>query len=372
MRLAAALENLPALPALEREWRELESRVAPSFFLSWDWIGLWLELLPPRVAPRLLRVKRGEATAGLAIVCAHGRLRSRVVPVRRWLLNSTGDERLDELTTEYNGLLCARSDAVEVTRTGVGALLAEPGWDELAIDGLDRLDVVAPVAGLGLRAVVDEKPDHFVEFASLRAGGQSWLDALEPRVRAMVRRTLKECQSIGAITFEAAKTADEALAYLSGLERLHTAAWAARGKPGSFAGARFGEFHRELVRRRFADGRIQLSRLRVGDAAVGFLYNFAHGTRVYAYQSGFDLAFASTAHWRPGVACHALAIEAALAGGASEYRFMAGAQRYKRQMANAQASMAWVAWQRPRWRFGVERALRAARERLRGPAPSDE
>ena len=99
---------------------------------------------------------------------------------------------------------------------------------------------------------------------------------------------------------------------------------------------------------------------------------FSHRGVVYAYQSGFDLAFADSNNWRPGLVTHVLAIEASLATGALRYHFMAGDQRYKRQLSTHVAHMDWASLQRPRWKFAVERLLRTARERLRPTPPSAE
>lgn len=363
---------LPALSRLEGEWRALEARGEPSFFTSWSWIGTWLECLPSGLHPRLLRATRAERTVGLAIVYARGVTRAGFVRSRRLSLNSTGDAYLDELTTEYNGILCEAGEEGAVAQACAAVVLADGEWDEFGVDGLAAMERLEDFAMGTLRREVIERPDCFVDLEALRGAATPWLDAIEPKVRSMVKRSLKECQAHGDLTFETATTPAIALEYLDGLKRLHTASWRARGKPGSFANAFFDAFHRRLVESRFHEGVIQLSRLRIGERAVGYLYNFRHRGEVYAYQSGFDLAFLDTTAWRPGVACHAHAIEMNFADGAATYRFMAGDQRYKRQLATATGRMAWVTWQRPRWRFAVERMLRAARARLRSRRPSVE
>ena len=43
MPLQATLRPLTDLTALETIWRDLESRADRAFFLSWTWIGSWLE-----------------------------------------------------------------------------------------------------------------------------------------------------------------------------------------------------------------------------------------------------------------------------------------------------------------------------------------
>lgn len=372
MPIRVELLSLPPLAMLEAEWRALEARGAPSFFTSWAWIGTWLECLPQGQKARLLRASRAGLLVGLAIVCSTRVTRPGFVRSRRMSLNSTGDAFLDELTIEYNGIVCEPGEERAVAQACAATILADGDWDEFSVDGLAGTDRLADLSPGELRREVRDRPDYFVDLEALRADAKPWLEAVEPKVRTMVGRSLKECESHGIVTFETATTVALALEFLDGLKRLHTESWVARGKPGSFANAFFDTFHRRLVERRFHEGVIQLSRLAIGARDVGYLYNFTHGNQVYAYQSGFDLGFADTTAWRPGIACHAHAIEASLAGGAAAYRFMAGDQRHKRQLATSSGRMVWATWQRPRWRFAIERALRRLRVRLRGARPSGE
>lgn len=370
--IQAEVLALPALALLEAEWRALEARGTPSFFISWSWIGTWLACLPPGIDPRLLRATRAGRTVGLAILCSHQLTRAGFVRARRLSLNSTGDAYLDEPTIEYNGFLCEAGEEGAVARACAAVVLADGGWDEFAVDGLAPVERLEDFAMGNLRREVLERPDYFVDFGALRGAEKSWLAAIEPKARSTVKRSFKECREHGVLAFETATTPALALEYLHEMKRLHTASWRARGKPGSFANAFFDTFHQRLVESRFHEGVIQISRLRIGDRAVGYLYNFTHRGEVYTYQSGFDVAFLDTTAWRPGLVCHAHSIEMNFAQGAATYRFMGGEQRYKRQLSTATGTIAWVTWQRPRWRFALERMLRAARARLRSWRPSPE
>ena len=64
-----ALEPLTSPDALALEWRALEGET--SFFLTWDWIGLWLEMLPQALRPMLLALLSLRRKAHL--VYAHRR-----------------------------------------------------------------------------------------------------------------------------------------------------------------------------------------------------------------------------------------------------------------------------------------------------------
>lgn len=363
----AWLEPLPPLPQLEAQWRDLESRSDHSFFLTWWWIGAWLEHLPPENRPRLLRVELGDSLAGLGIVCAR-RISRRIATSNALYLNSTGDPRYDELTIQYNGLLTQRGVEGWVLRAAVEQLLVEPHWDELYIDGFHRPDLTEVMANAGLLTdVLRRSPGYRVDLDELRATGRPYVESLSSRSRQHLRRSFREAEKLGELSFELAKTQEEGLTFLAELKALHQRSWNARGQPGSFANAFFDEFHADFVASHFAKGVVQLLRMKVGGHPVGYLYSFVHDGRVYVYQSAFDRAFCDTSSWRPGIVCHARAVELNLAAGMRVYDFMGADDRYKKDLATGGSEMVWVAFQRPRVKFRFEswgRALKRGAQAL--------
>jgi CelD/BcsL family acetyltransferase involved in cellulose biosynthesis len=65
---------------------------------------------------------------------------------------------------------------------------------------------------------------------------------------------------------------------------------------------------------------------------------------------------------------HALAIDHALAAGASVYDFLAGDVQYKQSLANGADMLVWLVARKPRFKYRVEAALRDMKNRLRPPA----
>ena len=153
---------------------------------------------------------------------------------------------------------------------------------------------------------------------------------------------------------------------LEQLKELHQKSWRRRGEPGCFATPIFETFHRALIRDRFRSGEIQLLRAAAGNQAIGYLYNFAYGDRIYAYQSGF--AYATNGRLKPGLLTHALAIERAMREGYAIYDFMAGEKRLKASFASHWRDMVWLSVRRPSAAFWLERQLAAAKDRWLAPA----
>jgi len=118
------------------------------------------------------------------------------------------------------------------------------------------------------------------------------------------------------------------------LEDLHARRWQSAGRTGVFASARFAAFHDEVMPRLLAgeDGAsLDLSWLVVKGEPVAASYSIRFGQKVHFYQSGRSMDVPKS--FSPGIAIHGLAIQRAIADGLHEYDFLAGASRYKRDLA---------------------------------------
>ncbi|WP_158045620.1 GNAT family N-acetyltransferase [Skermanella pratensis] len=341
------IDFLPAgsMPGLEAAWTDLQIRADGSFFLSWHWIGCWLDHLPDWARPHVLVAKRGGQVVGLAILCRRTVWRYGVVRTPSWLLHETGDRGIDNLTIEYNGILADRSCADEVTSACLLWMARNlPGCDELVLAGLDqRMEgAVRSLADqLGYRLQVRRSDSaKWVDLDAVRGRGGNYRAGLGKSSRAGVNRAIRLYEARGGIDFQVACDEQQALAFFDGLETLHRQVWAARGKTDAFSNPVFGSFHRELIRRGIDSGVVRICRAAAGGADFGYLYNFVWRGTVLNYQSGF--AYESDNRLKPGLVSHVLAIEDALDRGEAVYDFMAGSSGHKAHLSNAQAPMNWV------------------------------
>jgi CelD/BcsL family acetyltransferase involved in cellulose biosynthesis len=363
--VSVTLEALDDPSALGRTWRDLERRSRPSFFQSWAWIGCWLKQLPEQVKPRVLTVSAGGQVVGLAVFVAKRALRHGVLRAKGLYLNETGDPGIDPIGLEYNGFLTAAGNAEVVHSAAIAWLTPHvPEWDELHLGGLSAeagrsLQRAAEDAGLNWMTPVERRSDY-VDLTKLRAGSGDLLAVVSRNTRAQIRRALRLYEDQGPLSLRAATSTREALEILGELKLLHQGTWTARGRPGAFASRFFEDFHHDLVTTRFNAGNIQVLRVAVGDRPLGCLYNLVHDGRVHAYQSGFR--YDSDPRLKPGLVSHYLAIQHNLAGAAGVYDFMAGDARYKRSLGTDTTTLVWLALQRRRVRFRLERRLRSLKE----------
>jgi CelD/BcsL family acetyltransferase involved in cellulose biosynthesis len=345
----------PRAPRAEAIWRDLERRAHPPYFLTWGWVSTWLAMLPGGELPTLAVIRGDDAAVAACFLGRRRLVRHHVVPSRALFVNATGIPRYDELCVEHNGLLGARCTLARL----VAALPRD--WDELFLPAVDRTAFRDLELPRGYHVQIEhDVPAPFVDLERVRAAGD-YLAVLSANTRAQLRRARRR---VGPCELEVARTVDDALAIYDELVALHGATWRARGEPGAFADPWFQAFHRRLITDRFAHGELQLLRLRHGGGTLGCLYNLVASGRVAFYQSG--LASSPDPVVKPGLLCHAAAIEHCAAAGHAMYDLLAGSARYKLSLATGATQLVWLRVQRAHLRFAIEQRVRAWKHTLAG------
>ena len=355
-------------PVVDRDrlgatWRALALRCEPSFFQSWGWIGAWLRHMPSDREPFAAIAARNDEVIGLGVFvpCIERRRGIATVPTLR--LHESGAPALDSLFIEHNGLLAERAHAPDVWAAVLGRLLGRGARAEVVVGGL--AEPAAAACGAAARSwnfdvvVRQRRPFAWLDLDRLRRTGRPFAEALSRNTRHQLVRARALYQASGPLSLRPAQSAEEALDMLEGLKMLHQRSWRRRGRPGCFAAAGFEAFHRDLIRDRFRHGEIRLLCACAGDRPFGYLYNFASGGRIYAYQSGFD--YPADGRFKPGLISHALAIEQALRDGFAVYDFMAGQNRLKASFASDWGEMVWLAVRRRSALSWLERRFAGSR-----------
>jgi CelD/BcsL family acetyltransferase involved in cellulose biosynthesis len=328
--------------ALGERWRELEARSTCSFFQSWTWMGCLAE---ERFSdPVLLEASIHGRLLAMALF---NRRRSRTGRQVLWLCE-TGVPALDKVFIEYNGILTADSAPSELVADCLRAARLGPiggrrPWRgrSLVLSGVDRDTMAAALSSGGGSWLRQTLVAPYVDLERVRRNGADYLAGLSANARYQLRRSDRAYAAGGDLAVRRAGSVAEAHDFLGALAALHQAVWNRRGRPGAFADPQFGRFHRALIERGLPRGETELLRVTLGERPVGFLYNFRFRGQVLAYQSGFDYAGAGR-HQKPGLTCHHRAIRLAASSGAVRYDFLAGDDRYKRSLANAENRLFWL------------------------------
>ncbi len=350
-------------PELAAAWQALECRAAPSFFQSWGWIGCWLDSLPAALEPEVIEVRWRDAVVGLGVVVRRTMARRGILRSRILFLNATGDAERDAIYIEHNGLLCDQQITSAVEQRAIDWLVErDERWDELTLPGMPaRWGALAAARGLNVWWQ-QVQPAYELDLGAVRQHA----DGLRGRLSRNTRQQLRRAERVlGApARLRQAETVEEAQAFFSALKALHVASWERRGRRHAFSGAFFEPFHRALIAARFEAGEIQLLEAGAGGRPFGYLYNFVHRGRVYAYQSGF--AQGDDPRAKPGLVSHALAVERNAAAGHGVYDMLAGDNQLKRSLADRSSEMLWLTLQRDRLPLRLERSLRGLKRRLAG------
>lgn len=308
----AAVDDLAGLAA---RWHRLEARVPQEgggggFFRSWCFLSP--QFAARFGAPLLFYAREGGEDLALALLNRAG---------RRLYLHQSGDAAWDSFYIEHNGLLMA--PAAQQKLPALMADLAARG--PVVMAGVDDAHLAAAQAAGRVTGLASQ----FAPALELDGFAGAYLDQLSANTRGQIRRALKRLG--GAPAVAEPTTLAEALDWFEAMVALHQASWQARGKPGAFGPPALLDWHRQLLAEAWPAGAVRLLRVAAGAQVLGYLHYFVSGGTVHAYQSGF--AAAADARDKPGLVCHASAIEHLRAQGVRRYDFMAGAARYKLNLA---------------------------------------
>ncbi|MEO8808156.1 MAG: GNAT family N-acetyltransferase [Burkholderiaceae bacterium] len=339
-----SLDKIPPLEELAAQWRELESRARPSFFLTWSWIGNWLASLGEHVERGWVLSARQEGRlVGLAVIF-DAPIRRRLLPLgRAAYLNETGLTAFDAQSIEYNGLLLDAHCAPAVQRAMLERLCADGScWREVHLRNADASRPELAPANSAKAFRRGELHDCWlVDLHKVRERGGDFVGLLGSGRRAHIRRCLRAYAQLGPLQLTVAHDVPTALEFFDRMMVLHDSRFAEIGRQSNFSNS-FGRlFHNRLVTDAHPRGEVQMLRIAAGGNELGYLYSFVHHGRICFYQSGFDYRLLDK-RFSPGLVTLVLAIEHNAAQGMRWFDFLAGEQNYKSTLATDHSAM--ISW----------------------------
>ena len=367
--MTAGLLNITREPAsacttLRDEWLDLENRSDITIFLSWQWLGHWLQVYEPNAS--VLRVWDDDRLIGMGLVVEteerrHGLLKSRAIR-----LHQTGHKLLDQIWIEYNGFLSERGRESEVAEMCLSHLCdAMPEWDEFIVGAIDAeaADRYRQISGLH-KHVRWQAPCFGVDLNKLRRSGGHYLDTLSRNTRHQINRCHRLYMERGEVVLERPDSIEGALALFDRIGPMHLQRWGAGPDESGFANPDFVRFHRELIRAEWPEGGVDLVSVKAGGQEVASFYNLIYKQVVYFYLGG--MAVENDNRFKPGLLGHSLCIEDYRHHGFHYYDFMGGAERYKGNLGVAHRQLVQISLQRPRFKLKLEQAIRAAKHQWQG------
>lgn len=360
---------------LAPRWRALLSRSAQSQpVMTPLWQSTWWRVFgdAERRAPWIVTVEDGDSLIGLLLLSWRVTTHRAGIPVRRLELLGSGEKEADEICSDYLGAIVARGMEGAVANALAATLrdAAPSGWDELRMPSMNGEDPFVPemAAALGRNGIVTSiETSGECPYIPLPGTWDAYLQALGSSRRYAVTRSLRELEKWagpGGWELRKARTPDELDEAVRVLSQLHGERWTSAGKSGVFSSERFRRFHEIVMPMLLAgeDGAtLDLFWLSVRGEPIAAAYNLVHGGRLQFYQSGRRVDVPKNV--RPGIAMHALAIRASIESGLREYDFLAGASRYKRDLALASRNLVTLRAVAPGLRARAVEAARVLAER---------
>jgi CelD/BcsL family acetyltransferase involved in cellulose biosynthesis len=326
-------------------WLDLLARSSANEpMLSPQWLETWWQVFGEGRNLRTMLVYQDGRLIGMAPLLARRIWHRGVIPLRRLELLATGEPEADEIYSEYLNLISERGQESRVARVLVTALREGKlgPWDELSLDMLDGLSPMTRALLHELRRarLLDEVTPHRpCPYIPLPATWEAYLGQISSSRRYFIKRTLKAFEQWAGeeLVLRRASTPAELEQGFDILAELHGKRWQHAGSQGVFSSERFSRFHRMVMAKLLASDNLDLIWLCKGNRPLAAVYNIVWDNKVYFYQSGRCTDVPSKV--RPGIAIHIYAIQDSIKRGRAKYDFLAGATRYKQQLALAQTRL---------------------------------
>lgn len=356
-RLEVRIETSDTFAQMHRAWTTLvRASLAPSPFLTWEWMYAWWTNLAEGDTLALLTVRNDEDVIGLAPL--------RVTRPRTWPWLA----RLEFLGSglagsDYLDIVARRDRTHEVADALADALHT---WGlPLHLRHLPALSMTSEVA----RRLVARGwswrggPDGVCPHVALTGTWDCWLSTRGAAHRANVRRRLRALARRDA-RMTRVTTEPERRAALDALARFHAQRFGPGGSTALGTPALLA-FHDAATRRMMTEGTLWLHTLTLDGRLAAVMYGFEMDGRVYFYQHGFDAE-----HQRDslGLVLMALSIRAAIEGGAHDFDMLYGVESYKRLWASDQRRLSRLDLFPPRLRGAIQHAATGAAAAVRRSA----
>ena len=355
------ISDLTEWEGLRDAWGTLHS-ASPSAStpLDFDWLHGWWQVFGPtygRDGLRILTAWEGDRLVAALPLYVHSTNGRTGVRTLRFI--STGESEEEEVCPDYLDLLHLPGADLSCGKAFWRAI-ARLGWDQLNLADLRENSPLALTASSGPKVGVAQR--GICHVASLEDGFDSYLSKLSAGTRKHARQYLRQAERASA-EFELAQPS-QLDSFFDDLVRLHEERWAADGRRGCFAAARFTDFHRALCREWLPSGKAVLARLSHAGTVYGVLYGFVHRDKFDYYQSGFKLSDTGPFE-SPGTVSNLLLMTALAARGVKFYDFLRGSSPYKKRLSTIENRLVSLQSERLSAQLAVNKATQLVSRSLR-------
>ncbi|QDV51235.1 GNAT family N-acetyltransferase [Gimesia fumaroli] len=339
-------------------WKTIEEQFDHvPLMCSHTWTSTWLEHYGDLVPCSFVVAFKQDVPCGICLLTEGVDQFDGPLALNTLHLGTAGEPAADSVCVEYNALLVQAEDQQAFLSDLLSTISKNKEWDSFLFDGFTSAELES--WGLPLQETTIRKIEsHYFDLKQIRDEEREVISGFGYSTRKNLRKNMK---SYGNLTTEWAETIEEADSIFTDLVSLHQARWQKQGQPGSYASARFTEFHKDLIQKLIPTKKMGLFRVKIEGQVIGCVQVLMDRNRVLCYQGG-------SAEYKgklsPGVIADYLCIEECFIRGFDAYDFLAGNTHHKQKMSTHHSYLTWAQIKRPRWKFTALNALRKIKQSM--------
>ena len=322
------IEDIDEFLALEPEWNALLIKSsADSLFLTWEWIGSWLEIYQDNIKLFVIVVRNdNDELVGLApFYFANYKF---LYLIKRRFLRVLGDK---DCGAEYLDWIVSKNQETEVCGTIAKTLLQnKQRWDAIWLsnmkgwNGADkRMSSACKKHGL----LVNKRQ---IPFGSIKlpASYQGYEAQLSSNQRSQLRRQRKKIFALQGVSVEYCESIDDLQYYLEILFELHHKRRMLLGDKGTFMRKPDQiRFYRSFAKKALENNWLSICILKTNEGVKAIQLGYNYNKVFHQLQEGFEPDFLPGA----GNVLRAENIKTCIEAGFDEYDFLGGFTEHKRR-----------------------------------------
>ncbi len=322
---------------LAEKWLTLERNSDCSVFLSWQWIGNWLDVVTDKLF--LVEAYHDDKVVGLGFFVETTRKVFGCIPVKQWWLHRTGIQQQDQMWIEYNDFLLDKSCSIAIREEMIKAVVDfDPSVKEIII-GLSAIERLACFTNSFIKLNFLEaslvKTNGYLASLS-RLNGDYLNKTPSKNTRSQITRSKKILQSQGQLTFEVFSNPQKLVELYPKLASIHIDKWKDTNEGSGFSNPIFDGFHKAIALSN-TNNMVQIAVLTLDEVELGYLVNFVYNNRVYFYLSALQQNADNKV--KIGLTLHCEAIQYYTQQGIESYDFLGGDARYKKSLSDGKYNL---------------------------------
>ncbi|TYK65755.1 GNAT family N-acetyltransferase [Colwellia echini] len=344
---------------LANKWQCLELVANSNVFLSWAWIGNWLDVVTDKLF--VIEAIKDDKVVGLGFFVETTRKVFGCFPIKQWWLHRTGIQQQDQMWIEYNDFLLDESCAEPVREKMINAISNFDALVKEVIIGLSTSNNIGYFAQsfekLNFLATSVVKTCGY--FTSLSSAKYEYFNqTLSKNTRNQITRSKKLLQSQGELSFEVISDPKKVIALYPKIASIHIDRWQATNEGSGFSNPIFEHFHKSLAINNSDkhNKMVQIAVLSLNGDELGYLINFVYNNKVYFYLSA--LQESQDNKIKIGMTLHNEVIQYYAEQGLKSYDFLGGEARYKQSLSNNKYQLEMICFYRNTFLLKLECLLK--------------